>query len=199
MNTIQRFLEVGMRTNIHYVLGNDSIDEAIWRLETNDFPQGINAVIFLLYKPVGKVKDGNVLSISDPRVARFYQLIETPHPFRCGLDACHMPGVVNMTSRLLKEAMSPCDAARFSMYVTPDGFALPCSFDTTQRKWAVDLRDNTIQEAWESEAFTKFRRYHALSCTNCKLVDNCLGGCPLMGNEINLCQRGERKYHEIQK
>lgn len=191
---IRRFVEHGVKTNIHYVIGNDSIDEAISRLENDDFPNGVNAVIFLLYKPVGKIKDGNTLSPRDPRVKRFYELIETEHPFKCGLDSCHVPGVVNFTTKILNESISPCDAARFSMYITPDGFALPCSFDTTHRNWAVDLNTTTIEEIWNGEVFSNFRQHQENSCSSCKLVSNCFGGCGLMANKINLCERDERDY-----
>jgi radical SAM protein with 4Fe4S-binding SPASM domain len=200
IQSIKRFLSVGMKTNIHYVVGNDSIDEAISRLENNDFPEGINAVIFLLYKPVGKVKDGNVLKANDFRVKKFYELIESEHPFKCGLDSCHIPGVMNFTTKIVEESIAPCDAGRFSMYITPDGFALPCSFDTTKRKWAVDIKQSGIQQVWEGETFNKFREHHQKSCKGCKLVGSCYGGCPLMGNEINLCDKEERNYyHEDQE
>ena len=53
IRAIQMLLDAGVKTNIHYVLGDNSIDEAIRRLKTNDLPTGINAVIFLLHKPVG--------------------------------------------------------------------------------------------------------------------------------------------------
>lgn len=200
LRAIERFLAAGVKTNIHYVIGNDTIDEAIERLENDDFPNGINAVIFLLYKPVGKVKDGNVLSVRDPRVKRFYELIEVEHPFKCGLDSCHIPGVMNFTSKIAEESLSPCDAGRFSMYITPDGFALPCSFDTTKRKWAVDIKDKGIEAVWNGDVFEKFRLHHKNSCHSCKLVANCFGGCSLMGNEINLCDKKERNYfHEGQE
>lgn len=200
LESIDRFLAADVRTNIHYVIGNDTIDEAIWRLEYNLFPEGINAVIFLLYKPIGKVKDDNVLKPSDPRVKRFYELIEVEHPFQCGLDSCHVPGVMNFTTKIMEESISPCDAARFSMYITPDGFALPCSFDTTTRKWAVDIKQVGVEVVWNGEMFEKFRQHHKNSCKSCKLVSNCFGGCPLMGNEINLCEKPERDYyHESQK
>ena len=54
LRAIKMLLDAGVKTNIHYVLGNNSIDEAIMRLENNDFPEGINAVIFLLHKPAGQ-------------------------------------------------------------------------------------------------------------------------------------------------
>jgi radical SAM protein with 4Fe4S-binding SPASM domain len=188
---IQKLLDAGVKTNIHFVLGNDSINDAIERLQQDDFPVGINAVIFLLYKPVGKIKDDNVLRVNDPRVAEFYAWIESEHPFKCGLDSCHVPGVMNFTTKVLPESISPCDASRFSMYVTPDGFALPCSFDTTTRNWAVSLIDNTIQEVWDGEVFAKFRTHYEKSCPTCPKVNDCYGGCALMGEKINLCKRSE--------
>ena len=35
-------------TNVHFVISSDTIDEAIYRLENDLFPRGINAVIFIL-------------------------------------------------------------------------------------------------------------------------------------------------------
>ena len=65
LKAIQMLLEAGVKTNIHYVLGQNSIDEAIDRLKRNDFPNGINAVIFLLHKPAGQGTKANVLSFDD--------------------------------------------------------------------------------------------------------------------------------------
>ena len=42
LNAIQMLQDVGVKTNIHYVLGRNSIDEAVDRLERNDFPEGVN-------------------------------------------------------------------------------------------------------------------------------------------------------------
>lgn len=198
-SAIYRLIEAGVKTNIHFVLGNDSIDEAIERLSKDSFPLDINAVIFLLYKPVGKVKDNNVLDPNDPRVKEFYWLIEREHPYKCGLDSCHIPGVMNFTSKILEESLSPCDAGRFSMYITPDGFALPCSFDTTKRQWAVDIKECGIQSVWDGKMFSRYREHSMNSCKGCKLVSNCYGGCGLMGNQINLCEKEERSYHNESK
>jgi radical SAM protein with 4Fe4S-binding SPASM domain len=192
--SIDRFVRSGMKTNVHFVVGNDSIDEAIDLLKENDFLIGINAVIFLLYKPVGKLKDNNVLIPSDPRVTEFYKLIEVEHPFKCGLDSCHVPGVMNFTTKVLPESISACDAGRFSMYITADGYALPCSFDTVSRRWAVDIKYKTIQSVWDGEVFSNFRKHHEKSCGECKDCKECFGGCSLMAEKINLCERKERSY-----
>lgn len=69
---IQMLLDAGVKTNIHYVLGNNSIEEAIMRLKNNGFPAGINAVIFLLHKPVGLGSEANVLQMDNPFVKQFF-------------------------------------------------------------------------------------------------------------------------------
>lgn len=74
---IKMLLDAGIKTNIHYVLGNNSIDEAIKRLKDNDFPKGINAIIFLLHKPVGLGQQSNVLKYDDDRLKEFFDIIDS--------------------------------------------------------------------------------------------------------------------------
>ena len=196
-DSIMSFIGSGCKTNIHFVLGNDSIDQAIKILKHSSWWfGGLNAMIFLLYKPVGMVKNNNVLSADDPRVSEFYSLIDKEHPFKVGLDACHMPGVTNFSKNVSPISTTACDAARFSMYITHDRFALPCSFDVTTRNWAVDLTECSIEEAWKGKLFSEFRKYHRNSCSKCETRKDCMGGCPLMGKQINLCKKKERSYYE---
>ena len=88
LNAIKVLLEASVKTNVHYVLGKNSIDEAIDRLSRNDFPHEINAVIFLLHKPAGQGSHANVLNYSDPRVAQFFAQVDKRHPFKVGMDSC---------------------------------------------------------------------------------------------------------------
>ena len=53
IKAVKQFVELGCITNIHFVVSQDTIDEAILRLENDLFPEGISAVVFILYKPVG--------------------------------------------------------------------------------------------------------------------------------------------------
>ena len=100
-NAIQKFLDAGITTNIHYVLGRNTIKEAIIRLKNNLFPEGINAVIFLLHKPIGLGKEDNVLHYNDPEVKEFFDLIDTnKFPFKIGFDACSVSGFVNFTKKI---------------------------------------------------------------------------------------------------
>lgn len=189
---LKMLIDAGVKTNLHYVLGNNSIDEAIERLKNHDFIDGLNAVIFLLHKPVGLGKESNVLRTNDPRVAEFYHLIDTEKfPFAIGFDTCNNPGILNFTSNILEESMDTCEAARHSCYIDSDMKMIPCSFDNQDLKWAVDLRTHTIQEAWNSKQFENFRDHFRCSCPNCKDRSRCMSGCPIC-RSIVLCDRKEK-------
>lgn len=195
---INMLLEAEIKTNIHYVLGNNSIDEAIERLKNNNFPKGINAVIFLLHKPVGLGKEDNVLSVSDPKVEEFYSIIENnKFDFKIGFDSCNIPGLINFTSpkKLNRDSFDTCEAGRWSMYITSDMKAIPCSFDNQELRWAYDISNDTIQNAWNSKQFDNFRGYFKNSCSGCKDRLSCLGGCPIK-RQIVLCERKEKKLYE---
>ena len=186
MKAIDMLLQADVTTNIHFVISNTTIDEAILRLKHNGFPEGINAVIFLLHKPVGLGDESDVLQYDDPRLAEFFELVDQHHPFKVGFDSCTIPGILNFSKRINLNSVDTCEAARFSMYITADMIALPCSFDNINQKYAFDLKNGTIEEAWNSEAFNKFRKSFD-SCPNCPKREKCLGGCPLEPS-ITLCK-----------
>lgn len=192
---IKMFLEAGVKTNIHFVLGNNTIDEAIYKLKNNSFDKGINAVIFLLHKPIGLGKDSNVLKMEDPRVQEFYSLIDgQTYDFKIGFDSCNVPALINMTKNLNHDSFDTCEAARWSAYITSDMKMLPCSFDNQDLRWAIDLNTNTIEEAWNSSKFEQFRNYFRNSCNKCKDRLECRGGCPIC-DTIVLCDREEKELN----
>lgn len=186
LKAIDMLLKEGVITNIHYVLGNNSIDEAIDRLRNDSFPKGISSVVFLLHKPVGQGRQDNVLNPNDSKVKEFFEEVDKGgHSFQVGIDSCNAPGIVNYCHNVMLEAIDTCEGGRYSCYITSDMYLLPCSFDQ-ERKYAISLRENTIEEAWNSEQFDKFRNILRNSCLNCKKRANCMGGCPLH-KEIVLC------------
>lgn len=191
INAINLLIDNGVKTNIHYVLGRNSIDEAIDRLERNDFPKGINAVIFLLHKPVGMGSHGNVISPNDRKLQRFFNLIESSsNSFKIGMDSCTVPGVINYFLSPRIEVLDTCEGARFSCYISSDMMMTPCSFDQTER-YASSLKNMYIQEVWEGIEFEEFRMKMRNSCPNCTDKNSCKGGCPILP-EIVLCSREER-------
>lgn len=203
LDAINMLLEAGVTTNIHYVLSNETIDEAIWHLKyhlkdvetgkvADYFPKGIGAVIFLLHKPIGLGEESNVLRVDDPKVRQFFELIDNwKGDFKIGFDSCSIPGILNHTKNINDQSIDTCEAARFSMYITAESIAVPCSFDQ-DLKWGLPLDSFTIQQVWESMRFTRFRDVMSKSCPSCKDRHNCMGGCPIVP-QIVLCNREERK------
>lgn len=185
-------LEAGVSTNIHYVLSNNSIDIAIERLKNNSFRKGITNVIFLLYKNVGLGKKENILKFDDPRVKEFYELIDNGNfSHGIGLDSCNVPALINFTKNINHDYFDTCEGGRHSMYITSDMKALPCSFDNQELRWAYDISNDTIENAWNSKQFEDFRSHFKKSCSGCANQKECLGGCPIR-REIVLCDRKEK-------
>ena len=118
---IDKFIKRGVKTNIHYVLSDGSIDEAIERLQDDAFPKGINAVIFLLHKPVGSGKKKNVLCLADKRIRIFFGGVQNrKFPFKTGFDSCSVPGILNYMDKINRISIEACEGARFSCYISPD-------------------------------------------------------------------------------
>lgn len=191
---INKFVEAEITTNIHFVLGNDSIDTAIdWLKNPTKVPDGVNAIVFLLHKPVGLGKSNNVLKNDDSKVTEFFNLVENHSgKWKIGFDSCTIPAILNHTTKVSRESIDSCEAARFSCYITHDMKMIPCSFDNQDMRWAVDLRENTIEQAWNSKQFNDFRKHFQHSCLSCKERELCLGGCPIR-REIVLCDRKEKE------
>lgn len=189
---LDKLLEAGVKTNIHYVVSNKTIDTAIQRLKNNSFKKGINAVVFLLYKPVGLGKEEYMLRNDDKRVEEFFKLVDKGgFSHKVGFDSCFCSGIINHTKHIHKESLDFCEGGRFSMYIDADRNAMPCSFANQDKEWFISLNDHSVQEAWDSDLFKAFRSTLEKACVNCKDKPSCSGGCPLV-NQITLCNREER-------
>ena len=190
---IDVLIKAGVKTNIHYVLSAKSIDEAIERLKNNTFPEGINAIVFLLYKPIGLGKMENILTADNPKVKEFFKLVDkNDFEFKIGFDSCSCAGIVNNTENVNLDSIDFCEGGRYSMYISADMNAMPCSFGNQDSKWYVDLRKNTIEEAWNGEVFERFRNSLRNSCPNCPKRNGCAGGCPIC-REVVLCNNPEKE------
>lgn len=194
---IHMFIKAGVKTNIHYVLGNNSIDQAIEKIKTNNFDKGVNAVIFLLHKPVGLGTPDNVLNINDPKVKEFFELIDNHETdVKIGFDSCTIPAILNLSKNIDNDSIDTCEGGRFSAYITPTMKMLPCSFDNQDLRWAVNLKDHTVREAWDSVKFSNFRSHLSHSCSKCDIQSLCMGGCPIE-RSIVLCDREEKELVEM--
>ena len=194
---IDRLLAQGVKTNIHYVLNKDTVTEALVRLQAGNgaegFPKGINAVIFLLHKPVGQGSREKMLSGEEEAFRRLLTFVDTGRmPFKVGFDSCTVPALLQL-SHTDFSCMDTCEGARWSAYISADLDMMPCSFAHKRGEWKVSLREMSIQEAWNSPAFEAFRVRFRETCPACPKRTLCMGGCPVVP-EIVLC--GEN-YREI--
>lgn len=186
IDAIEKFVDVGCITNIHFVLSSDTIEEAIFRLENDIWPKRISAIIFILYKPVGLGTETKQLK-NDERLNFFLKLvINERYPYRIGFDTCFTSALCNYEKQLSFESIDACEAARFSMYIDSELYAYPCSFDNQVGEYKYNLKAHTIQEAWDSEIFKKFCDIDKEHCAKCNKKAICNGGCHLdLG--IDLC------------
>lgn len=191
LHTVRRFVEAGCRTNIHYVLSKNSLAEAIERLSGKGFVDGINAVIFLLHKPVGQGEKENMITMDNPLLEKFINLVNAPNvPYKIGFDSCSVPMIVNKCPGIAKMTIDTCEGARFSCYISSDMVMTPCSFDREER-YGVSLQGKTIYEVWNSPLFEAFRDILRKSCPSCSDRAFCMGGCPLVP-DLALCDHKEK-------
>ena len=189
IEAIEKLIKAGCKTNIHFVLHRNNIVEAYYRVKNDIFPKGINAIIFLLYKPVGLGKKEKMLSAKDEEYINLLSTLhDNKHSYKLGFDTCQSPALYKFCDFISTESLEFCEAGRFSMYIDSELKAYPCSFGIDNPEVMVDLKLHTIKEAWESEIFERFRTYSNINCLNCS--NKYCRNCPLdIG--INVC--GELK------
>ena len=159
------------------------------RLKEHTFPDGINAVVFLLHKPVGLGSAENVIAFDNNGFQELIQYVSSKDVgYKIGFDSCTVPALIHGQGDVSMDSLDTCEGARWSAYITSDMKMLPCSFDNQERRWAVDLRIYSIKEAWESPEFEEFRNYFRYSCPECDNRKLCMGGCPIRP-EVVLCDR----------
>lgn len=186
IDAINRLVAGGCTTNIHFVVSNDTLDEAIYRLEHDRFAAGINAVIFILYKPVGLGVSKKVIRPMDLRLARFFELVSKKHSFQIGFDTCFTPAILRWGRETSISSIDSCEAATFSMYIDSNLNCYPCSFGIWNNKMPESLREKSLREIWDGKQFLQFRHFYKDTCTYCSSVNVCRFGCKL-GLGIDLC------------
>lgn len=168
-----------IRTNVHYVLSSMNIGEAIEIVsgKHNEVFEGVNAIIFLTYKPAGRGTEDGVLKAGE-EMERFVQKVNdySNSGLKIGFDACFVP---NLLYKEFKHAelVDVCEAGFFSVYVDHKMNVSPCSFSGGKDAYSLDEYD--FYDIWEN----KFADYRGRLQNKCKHVDCtvhavCRGCCP---------------------
>lgn len=180
-----------IRTNIHYLLSSMNIEEAIKILqgEYNEFLKGVNAVIFLTFKPAGRGQHQFMLK-NDTSMQKFINLIELEVPNRpkIGFDACFIPMLLSAT-HIRRDVVDVCEGGFFSVYIDHKMNVSPCSFSGLQDSF--NLKEYDFFDIWNNK-FEEYRQRATNNCTaKCAEHDNCHGCCAYYP-EITTCY--ERAY-----
>jgi len=166
---IQRFIDAGVKTNIHFVATKFSMHNVIRLIEGVDIWEGkfdlsrLNAIIFLLFKRQGRGLQLEELNPTFEQTDLFSRAIIQPKSsFKVGMDSCMMNKVLQHREMTESEKLcaDTCEAGRMSMYITPDMKVLPCSFGDHDL-YGIPFKGETIrkiQTIWnQNEIFGQFR------------------------------------------
>jgi len=186
---ISRLIKADVRTNIHFLMSRKSLPTAIDLLkgQWDQLFQGLNAVIFLTYKAMGRANYVDSLSFNND-LRTFLSLINHPSTkLRFGFDACFVPLLLRYTNADTR-FIDSCECGFFSVYIDDQLNVKPCSFSLGD-EFSFNLSDYDFGTIWQ----TKFEPYRELVrnlChTRCDSNGLCRGGCPYH-ESVNLCRVG---------
>lgn len=186
---IQSLTDMGITTNVHFILSSKNIGTAIkWLKKPPAFLSRAHAIVFLNYKPVGRFADNRLLANQSSRLQEFFRLAtQGRHPWRIGFDTCTITGLARMGD-VHGFSVEGCDAGRFSMFVSEDLRAYPCSFMVEAGYEGVELSGTSLRDVWQNHRdFNTIRSQHASGgCADCSTPSHCLSGCPIFP-QMNLC------------
>lgn len=185
LRLVNRVQSYGIKVNLHIILCNDTIGKIMnWLSNPPAFLKKANAVIFLNYK---NVIAGDDLSIKDKTVWRkFYYAVEHSNDLSIGFDSCTVPGIVSYMNKVCPSLIEPCEAARFSAFISEDMMMYPCSF-LVGTSSGVNLKESTILDIWRNSPSFVSMRHKLINnpCGGCKYEKLCHGGCAYF--PINNC------------
>lgn len=189
---LKDIISYGIKTNVHFLLTSETIKIAIDLLRNPpEFLNGINAVVFLNYKPVGFNANTHLLLKNSGCIKEFFALI-SKHDigrFKIGFDSCTVSGIVDNLN-FNPSFIESCEAGRFSAFISENMRLYPCSF-MERNSEGKDLANISLKEAWlNSMEFLSMRnKIKSNACKNsCKYETHCKGGCPIF-SDINICNK----------
>ena len=160
IHSLEKLKGAGIKTNIHFLLTSESVSHAIKLLDiTPEFLNGINAIIFLNYKPVGNNPSNELLLKNSRLMIKFFEKVKSHdmRKFKIGFDSCSISGIVqnlNFSPKFIES----CEAGRFSAFISEDMRLYPCSFMESITE-GIDLRYKSLKESWgSSDEFNNFRK-----------------------------------------
>lgn len=181
-NSVKYLTDAGLKqVNIHQLLAKETLDDVyqlLQNVKTDDRLKGLNAVVFLSLKKVGRGKRFNSVSQSDYNDIVKYCI---DNNIKFGFDSCGCFKFLNAVKdhddfKKFEQMAEPCESLRFSGFINVDGNFFPCSFldekNTVDEGLDILNCNNFIDDIWNNMYSKIFRD----SC-----IDNmrCKRGCPI--------------------
>jgi radical SAM protein with 4Fe4S-binding SPASM domain len=175
-DTIQRFIDAGVTTNIHYMLAEETYYEVRPFIEElkERCPDFAGAVVFLAYKPKNPLAPYTTITDVDMYDTLIKYLTDEKVPY--GFDSCSAP----MFLKAMKDDkdyfaismfVDSCESGLFSAYVNWQGDFYPCSFMEGEGDWETGISvlhcNNFIKDVWRNDKTLKWR----------KKLTECVGDC----------------------
>ena len=171
------FIDCGVKTNIHFVVSEETVQTAMNLLVDLELTpevlglEGLNAVVFLLYKPVGRADKAKTLTVDS--AVNFLNYAFSQGGAQVGFDSCFVKHiyVAEQAGKIEVpwELLDTCESSRFSIYVSEDLEVIPCSFGCGS-DYTESLREKSIKDIWIGEKFSKFREILKKDCYACPMI-----------------------------
>ena len=180
---VQKFIDAGIKTNIHLIFSNLSYQKCItilyghnpWtysnpKVQMFDIDK-LNGVIFLLFKPQGRGANRKELIPTRLQLSIMSELLmKYKSKLKIGIDSC-LANHVFKFGKIPPEQeifIDSCEGSRMSAYISPSMQMIPCSY-ADPKKYAVQIdKKHDISYIWNhSMNFRSFRsilKKNAFSC-----------------------------------
>lgn len=176
---LKKISDFGIKVNVHVLVTSHNIDYLTANiLSFPDSLKNANAIIFLKYKPVGLQAQTNLAHF--PALDNFFAAVcRASRHIKIGFDSCFVDAV-NSYMNIGSTFVEPCEAARFSCYVSERFKLYPCSFMENLVE-GISMDEMSLADAWRNgPLFIKWRStISSARCSDCVKFDNCYGGCQL--------------------
>ena len=178
----------GIKVNIHYILSAKSLEDAtaIVNGAFNHLLKGINAVVFLTYKPAGRGKEGQILRCGE-KMTSFIQAVKASNATgKRGFDACFVPMLIH-EHVVRNEMVDACEGGFFSVYIDDNMRVSPCSF--SGGKDAYSLKEYEFYDIWLNKLQPYRERVKNGCKRECVAHDLCRGYCQYFPQITSCYQR----------
>ena len=177
----------GMKVNVHYILSKESIVDAtrIVKGTYNELLRGVNAVVFLTYKPAGRGSERLLLRYGDDLDVFVNTVKGSKTICKIGFDACFVPMLIRGKA-VRNEMVDVCEGGFFSVYVDEKMNVSPCSFSGGRD--AYSLKEFGFYDIWLNKLQAYRKRVKNECKRDCAARKMCRGCCPYYPQITNCYQ-----------